>query len=403
MLRDPMCEQSRSTTTWGFPLPPKSGPESQPDPAGEGYQHLRRLAEAEIAAPAIRGQLFHCRLDADTLGPSRDLPDSLLEPLQGFRRDDALDLRTSRDAEPKELPFLRSCHRALRFIYLELLCDEARNALHHPLTRSLAPNINVTVVRVANKAMSSVLQFPVEFVEHEVTQQWRERSPLWGPFHARTDQPVIHHPSIEKCSDELQQPLVLDPLGDLAHQFVVINSIEKFFQIKINHPSIACRDILLRLSHGLMCRPTRSEPIAVLGKRRVPLPLQNLHHRLLDKTVQHGWDAKFPHPSAIRLGDFHPSYRFRFIGSVQQLLLNGRPVLFQVVAELIDGHPVDPGTAFVSLHLPQCSLQVSSLTYLLHCSARMGWAFGFTIRCTPWPSMPSADFCSAVRPPLGCL
>jgi hypothetical protein len=32
-----------------------------------------------------------------------------------------------REAEPEELPFLRSCHRTLRLIYLELelLCDEA--------------------------------------------------------------------------------------------------------------------------------------------------------------------------------------------------------------------------------------------------------------------------------------
>jgi hypothetical protein len=42
------------------------------------------------------------------------------------------------------------------------LCDEARDALHHPLTRSFAANVNVTVVRVANKAMSPALQLPVE-------------------------------------------------------------------------------------------------------------------------------------------------------------------------------------------------------------------------------------------------
>jgi hypothetical protein len=29
----------------------------------------------------------------------------------------------------------------------------------------------------------------------------------------------------------------------------------------------------------------------VIGERRVPLQLQNLHHRLLDKSIQHSWDA----------------------------------------------------------------------------------------------------------------
>src|SRR5215207_8751905 len=282
--RDSQCDQRRSATTWCFPLAPESGPEPQPDPASESDQHLGRFAEAEIAAPAphIRGQLFHCRLDADALGPSRDLPDSPLEPFQRFRRDPALDLRTSREAEPEELPFLRSCHRTLCLVYLELelLCDEARDALHHPLTRAFAANVDVAVVRITNEAVSPVLQLTVEFVEHEVTEQWRKRSSLRSPFHARADQPVLHHPGIEECPDELQQPLVLDAFGDLAHQFVMIDSIEELFQIEINHPAVACSDILLRLSHGVMCRSARSEPIAVLGKRRVPPLLQHLHHSL---------------------------------------------------------------------------------------------------------------------------
>jgi hypothetical protein len=63
-------------------------------------------------------------------------------------------------------------------------------------------------------------------------------------------QSVLHHPGIQECPGELQQPLVLDALGDLAHQFVMIDSIEKFFQVEIDHPSVTLRNILLRLSHG---------------------------------------------------------------------------------------------------------------------------------------------------------
>src|SRR5258707_2805798 len=171
--RDRQRDECRSPTPWCFPLAPEGSPQSQADPASESNQHLGRLAKAEIAAPAphIRGQLLHCRLDADALGPSRDLPDSLLEPFQRFRRDRAPGVWTGRKAEPKELAFLRSCHRTLRLIYLELelLCDEARDAPHHPLTRAFAANVDVTVVRVANKAGAPVLQFAVELVEHEVT------------------------------------------------------------------------------------------------------------------------------------------------------------------------------------------------------------------------------------------
>src|SRR5260370_33607134 len=100
----------------------------------------------------------------------------------------------------------------------------------------------------------------------------------------------------------------------------MIDSIEEFFQIEVDPPSVALRDVLLRLSYGVMRRPTRSGPIAVLGGRRIPSPLQNLHHRLLDTAVPHGWDAKLSHPSAIRRRAFHSSHRFRPVGPVQLLL-----------------------------------------------------------------------------------
>ena len=98
---------------------------------------------------------------------------------RAFGAIDALDLRTGRKAEPEKLPLLRSRHRTLRLIHLELelLRDESRNALHHPLTRPFAANVDVTVVRVSNEAMSPALQLPVEFVEHEVAEQRRNHSP----------------------------------------------------------------------------------------------------------------------------------------------------------------------------------------------------------------------------------
>src|SRR6266567_2637240 len=81
-------------------------------------------------------------------------------------------------------------------------------------------------------------------------------------------------------------------------------------------------------------------------------------------------------PSSIRLRDSHPSHRFRFVGPVQQLFPDDWPVLLQIVAKLIDHHPVDACATFVAHHLPQCFLQIPSLTYFLHDSTRIGWGFG---------------------------
>jgi hypothetical protein len=57
----------------------------------------------------------------------------------------------------------------------------------------------------------------------------REWASLGSPFHAWTDQPVLHHPGIQECPNEFSQPFVLDSLDDLTHQPVVIDPIEKFF------------------------------------------------------------------------------------------------------------------------------------------------------------------------------
>ena len=51
-------------------------------------------------------------------------------------------------------------------------------------------------------------------------------------------------------------------------------------------------------------------------------------------------------------------------------------MLFQVVSDCADSHPVNARTTFIGLHTPQCFSHVFSLTYFLHQSIRAGWAFG---------------------------
>src|ERR1700730_5849779 len=161
--------------------------------------------------------------------------------------------------------------------------------------------------------------------------------------------------------------------------FLVCVWKKNFFEFKITPPAVACGDVLLRLSYCLMCRSSRSRTVAVVRERRVPPLLQYLHHRLLDESIQHRRDAKLSHP-AVRFGDFHPPYRFRFVGPTQQLFSNRWPVLFIVVGELVHGDPVHSRATFITLHLSQCFLQVFSLTDLLHQSIASSWAFGSTRR-----------------------
>src|SRR5215831_961204 len=109
----------------------------------------------------------------------------------------------------------------------------------------------------------------------QLLYSWQRDASLAGlcPFHARADQPVLHDSGIQECPDQFQQPLVFNALGNLSHQFVVLDSIEKFLQIEIDDPTIARREVPLRLGYSLMSRSTWSKTITVIGKRRVPPPL----------------------------------------------------------------------------------------------------------------------------------
>src|ERR1017187_10582901 len=96
---------------------------------------------------------------------SRDLPDSLLKPIQSLRRNHALNLWAGAKAKSEELPFLRSRHRALGLIHLEfeLLCDEPRYAFHHPLTGPLAWLVEAVPFRASQAAWTAAHHLSNQF------------------------------------------------------------------------------------------------------------------------------------------------------------------------------------------------------------------------------------------------
>src|SRR5438132_4411872 len=140
--------------------------------------------------------------------------------------------------------------------------------------------------------------------------------PCGVPSSPGADQAVFHYTGLEKRPDEFEHTFVGDPRRHARHQAVVINPVEEFFEIKVNHDAVARGNVLLRLGHGLMGRAPRSEAVTVLGKRRVPALLKNLQQGLLDQSVDHTRHAELSDP-AIRLGDFDPLDRLRLVGSLE--------------------------------------------------------------------------------------
>src|SRR6201993_2653636 len=114
-----------------------------------------------------------------------------------------------------------------------------------------------------------------------------------------------------------------------------------------------------------MSGTSRSEAVAMLGKRRVPLLLQNLQQGLLDQSVDDARDAELSDPT-VRLGNFDPLDRLRLIGSFEQLRPNAWPMLTQVVPGVVDGHPIHASAALVASNAFPRSYEILSVAHLFH-------------------------------------
>lgn len=157
-------------------------------------------------------------------------------------------------------------------------------------------------------------------------------------------------------------------------QPLVVDGPEELLQIKVHTPVVALLYVFLRLRHRLLSRSPRSEPVAVRTERVVPSLLQYLIDRLLHKSIHHRRDAEFPRASSW-LRYFNPSHRLWSIGACKKLLLHARPVLPQVVGQVLDGHPVCSRRSCVGFHASQCFLQVLLLAHLLDQLVRVRLAF----------------------------
>jgi len=182
-----------------------------------------------------------------------------------------------------------------------------------------------------------------------------------------------------ECPDEFQHTFVGDPPGDPGHVAIVVDSIEEFLEVEVNHDIVTFGNVALRLGHRLMGRASGSESVAMLRKRCVPLLLQDLQHGLLDQSVDDARYAEFPDPT-VRLGYFDPLDRLWLVGSVEQLRPYAWPVLPQVVLGVVDGHPIHASTALVPSHASPRTLEILSVAHLLHELFRYSRAFGRWLR-----------------------
>jgi hypothetical protein len=100
--------------------------------------------------------------------------------------------------------------------------------------------------------MATSFELPIQFVQHHVGEQGRGRTTLWRSLVNRADQTIFHHSGAEKTAHEFEQSFIGNAPGQMRHQAIVVNSVEKFLQVKIHNPTVTCWHILLRAGRRLM-------------------------------------------------------------------------------------------------------------------------------------------------------
>ena len=115
----------------------------------------------------------------------------------------------------------------------------------------------------------------------------------------------------------MQQAFVANAPRQTSHQDVVVDPVEKLFQVEVHDDLAPVGDVGLGLGERLMGAPPRAEAEARRRECRIENRLQDLQNRLLNQTVHHGRNAELA-CSTAGLGDFHPAHGFGLVAAVEQ-------------------------------------------------------------------------------------
>ncbi len=105
-------------------------------------------------------------------------PDTLLQPLQAVRRNPSPRGFMPSQAIPQKLPLPRVCHHTLGRVDLELEAfrEKPRQVCQHPLSRHLASDIDITVVKARRLNRGSPYWITVDQEKELELRDWVRNS-----------------------------------------------------------------------------------------------------------------------------------------------------------------------------------------------------------------------------------
>src|SRR5690606_26976626 len=142
--------------------------------------------------------------------------------------------------------------------------DERYNILQGAWGASLAFTKDDHVISVTCKAMSTLFEFLIQFVEHDIAQNRIERTHL-RHAHLRLFKPMVrNYTGIEVFMNERNNPSILYRSRNDFNQLIMIDSIKELFKVHLNGICMAIDDVSLTSPQSLVCASPWSESEAII-------------------------------------------------------------------------------------------------------------------------------------------
>ena len=164
---------------------------------------------------------------------------------------------------------------------------------------------------------TTAFKFFVQFIQHDIGQEWAKRASLRSAFLAHLEHAMIDYAAAQILVYERDDSSVLDGTGKNLYQLAVTHCIKETLQIKVDYVNIAFRDNGLRFPQCLVAAALRTEAEAVVAELTLIDGSQDLVDGLLHYSVYHCRYAKQA-LLAIFLGYLYPSDGIRTVASVHK-------------------------------------------------------------------------------------
>src|SRR6267378_268874 len=185
---------------------------------------------------------------------------------------------------------------------------------HHDVIRE-AHDDHIAVCPLLTPRLDPQIEYVMKI---DVSQKRRSTSTLGRPFLRPYSFPILQHAGVQPFLDQPHDAPICNPMLNELHKPFVGKSIEKAFDVQIEHPVHFLRQQsgVQRIQRLMLAAPW-SEPVRKIEKVRFVDSIQHLDRRALDDFVFQRRDPERSLPP-VGLRDKHPAHRLRSVRSSLQ-------------------------------------------------------------------------------------